>query len=411
MGWVDAAESDQKKIDVLNLTIRIRHDDVPISGRIVDLQGKPLPRVSIKLGEVLESEDGDLSAWITASKDRAGGSYEIERKYLAHKLWSGGSGLPGSVSTDSDGRFSLNGVGGEHLIRLTLSGPTIRTKEIGVLTRSIEPFTVNHGRGSTDWGVALYYGARFTYAAAPTKPVVGIVRDKDTGKPLAGVRIECNKTADYPVIGMTGIAATTDGEGRYRLIGLPKGRGNRVLVFPSKGQPYLPAGLEIPDNPGLEPVVFDISLTRGIVIEGRVTDKRTGEPLKSYVEYNVYRDNPHLSDAPGFGDARIWGQHETEPDGHFRVIGLPGRGLICALYIGRGKAYLRGTGLPDGRSSDSMLPVVPDAMLGHFNAFSELDVPAKSTTFRRDLALESGVTRTVRVVDPEGKPLAGADQA
>ena len=210
---------------------------------------------------------------------------------------------------------------------------------------------------------------------------------------------------------MTGIAATTDEEGRYRLVGLPKGRGNRVLVVPGKGQPYLPAGLEIPDKPGLEPVVFDISLTRGIVIEGRVTDKRTGEPLKAYVEYNVYRDNPRLSDAPGFGDARIWGQHETEPDGRFRVIGLPGRGLICALYIGGGKAYLRGTGLPDGRSSDNMLPVVPDAMMGHFNAFSELDVPAKSTTFRRDLALESGVTRTVRVVDPEGKPLAGADQA
>lgn len=69
---------------------------------------------------------------------------------------------------------------------------------------------------------------------------------------------------------------------------------------------------------------------------------------------------------------------------------------------------MRGTGLPDGRSSDNILPVVPDAMLSHFNAFSELDVPAKSTTFRRDLTLESGASRTVRVVDPEGKPLAGA---
>ena len=54
------------------------------------------------------------------------------------------------------------------------------------------------------------------------------------------------------------------------------------------------------------------------------------------------------------------------------------------------------------------LPVVPDGMLGHFNVLSEVDLPKDATTFHRDLALESGVTRTVRVVDPDGRPLAGA---
>ena len=237
--------------------------------------------------------------------------------------------------------------------------------------------------------------------------MVGVVRDKDSGQPLAGVRIACDKTAEFPVHGFNGIEATTDDQGRYRLGGLPKGHGNHVIAIPSRGQPYLAAGLEIPDTPGLDPVSLDIGLKRGIVIEGRVTDKQTGSPLKAFVSYNAYKDNPHFR-APGFQEARVWGQYQTEPDGSFRVVGLPGRGLIAAMCIGGGKQYLQGIGLPSVVSMGDILPVVPDGMLGHFNVLSEVDLPRDATVFRRDLALESGVTRTVRVVDPDGQPLAGA---
>ena len=43
-----------------------------------------------------------------------------------------------------------------------------------------------------------------------------------------------------------------------------------------------------------------------------------------------------------------------------------------------------------------------------FNVLSEVNLPQKWTTHHVDLALETGVTRTVRVVDPEGRALAGA---
>jgi hypothetical protein len=408
LGWTDASKDEHSNTDPRNLTIRLAREDTAISGRLVDLEGRPVAGATIRPLEVREPENGDLAPWIAASTSGPGGAYELEREYLKRKLLPRGSGLPVTITTDAQGRFAIQGVGGERLIRLKLSGPTIQTKEIGVLTRSTVPFRVTNGRGSPDWGIAVYYGTTFTHAAAPTKPVTGVVKDKETGKPLAGVRIASDRTAEFPVYGFNGIEATTDEHGRYRLVGLPKGHGNQFIAIPAKGQTYLAARVEVPDSPGLDPVSLDIGLKRGIVIEGRVTDKTTGEPLKAYVAYNAYEDNPHLSDAPGFKDARVWGQYQTEPDGSFRVIGLPGRGLIAAMNIGGGKHYLTGVGLPNAISRIDTLPVVPDGMLGHFNVLSEVNPPEAATTFHRDLALESGVTRTVRVVNPEGRPLAGA---
>jgi beta-lactamase regulating signal transducer with metallopeptidase domain len=408
LGWADAAESGEKPIDRLNLTLRLARDDLPISGRIVDLQGHPVAGVAIEPGEILEPEAADLSSWINASRGSKGESWELEREQLKRKLWPRAAGLPNATITDMDGRFSMHGIGRERLIRLKLSGPTIQTKEISALTRGAEPFSVNHGRGSPDWGVSLYYGAQFTHAARPAKAVIGVVKDKDTGAPLAGVRIECNKTAEYPVMGETGIETMSDKDGRYRLAGLPKGRGNHVVVIPGKNQPYLRAGLEIPDSPGLEPVVFDIPLTRGIMIEGRVLDKTSGKALKAYVDYNADRDNPNLKEAPGFADSSLWGHCTTEPDGSFRIVGLPGRGLLSALYIGGGVKYLTGVGLPEGLSVDGFLPFVPNGMQTHFNAFAEVNPPKGTTTVRQNLELQSGVTRTVRVLDPDGKPIVGA---
>jgi hypothetical protein len=408
LGWTDASKDEHSNTDPRNLTIRLAREDTAISGRLVDLEGRPVAGATIRPLEVLEPENGDLAPWIAASTSGPGGAYELEREYLKRKLLPRGSGMPVTITTDAQGRFAIQGVGGERLIRLKLSGPTIQTKEIGVLTRSTLPFRVTNGRGSPDWGIAVYYGTTFTHAAAPTKPVTGVVKDKETGKPLAGVRIASDRTAEFPVYGFNGIETTTDEHGRYRLIGLPKGHGNQFIAIPAKGQPYLAARADVPDSPALDPVSLDIGLKRGIVIEGRVTDKTTGEPLKAYVAYNAYEDNPHLSEAPGFKDARVWGQYQTEPDGSFRVVGLPGRGLIAAMCIGGAKQYLTGMGLPKVLSRIDSLPVVPDRSLGHFNTLSEVDLPMGATTFHHDLALISGVTRTVRVVDSQGRPLTGA---
>src|SRR5439155_996400 len=59
--------------------------------------------------------------------------------------------------------------------------------------------------------------ASFKHAAGPTKPIIGVVRDKDTKKPLAGATIQSYKLASSPMHGIDFIKTTTDEHGRYRL--------------------------------------------------------------------------------------------------------------------------------------------------------------------------------------------------
>ncbi len=162
--------------------------------------------------------------------------------------------------------------------------------------------------------------------------------------------------------------------------------------------------MEVTDTPGLDPVVLDIGLKRGIVIEGRVTDKETGKPLEALVEYHSFRTirtwpMPRVSIDP-----RPETVNRTEHDGSFRIVGLPGRGLISAAFRGAGNLYLEGVGVK-GNPMD--LPIVPHGGPLGFHAFSEINPPRGATTVHRDLQLERGVAQPIRVVDPQGQPTSG----
>lgn len=58
-----------------------------------------------------------------------------------------------------------------------------------------------------------FYAATFDMVVGPAKPIVGTVRDKDTGNPLAGIVIEDGRGKGR---------AVTDNNGRYRLPGVAK---------------------------------------------------------------------------------------------------------------------------------------------------------------------------------------------
>src|SRR5262249_35868386 len=142
------------------------------------------------------------------------------------------------------------------------------------------------------------YGANFRHAAAPTRPVVGVVRDKDTKEPLAGVAI--HSVARNPGEGMNAVQTTTDAQGRYRLTGMAKGQENRVVAMPAGDLPYVVVSGAVPDPDGLDPVTVDFALKRGVWVEGKVTDKATGKPLRAHLQYFARDSNPNLRDYPGF---------------------------------------------------------------------------------------------------------------
>ena len=100
-----------------------------------------------------------------------------------------------------------------------------------------------------EFGTIVYHGATFDHAAAPTRPIEGTVRDKDTGRPLAGISIRSERFAGNVISGQDHVRTTTGADGRYRLVGMPAGSGNRITANPGPAQPYLGAGAESPAEP------------------------------------------------------------------------------------------------------------------------------------------------------------------
>ena len=71
-------------------------------------------------------------------------------------------------------------------------------------------------------------------------------------------------------------------------------------------------------------------------IEGKLTDKATDQPVQGYVDYFALSSNPNVRDHPGFDGTipPLWG-YATKADGSYRVVGLPGPGLIGAYVTGQ----------------------------------------------------------------------------
>ena len=117
------------------------------------------------------------------------------------------------------------------------------------------------------------------HAAAPTRPIEGVIRDKDTDGP-SRVSLLLAWSSGRTVR----LAASRRGNhrrpGRYRLEGLAKGAAYQLFLEPGEGLPYIKANFRVPaDLRGPEPLKFDIAMKRGILVRGRVTDKATGRTV------------------------------------------------------------------------------------------------------------------------------------
>src|SRR5262249_34936148 len=200
-------------------------------------------------------------------------------------------------------------------------------------------------------------------------------------------------------------------DGRYRLVGMPKGEGNKIMLVPGDDQPYVPVHAEVPDAPGFDPVTIDFDLKRGVWIEGKVTDKATGKPVRASVEYFSIYENPNLRDYPGF-DGTI--AHDgtrvksTKEDGSYRVVGLPGPGLVAVWAAGddrrapdRDDEYGGG-----GRG----LSTAPFHLLHptNYHALARVDPAKDAEKATRDVVLDPGETIKGTLVGPDGKPVTGA---
>jgi RNA polymerase sigma factor (sigma-70 family) len=391
--WLDVPLADLDK----EATLRLVKDDVPIQGRVLSLEGKPVAGVKVSVEFIEAFPKGDLTRALQAVRNGTPMRDITEARNLFMK--------PLRAKTDTDGRFSLDGIGRDRIATLHLEGPRIHYNKIQAMTRPDE--TIRDPDG-----LHTIHGATFEYLAKPSRLIRGTVREKGTGKPLAGIGISGIDTTAH---------TSTDAQGRYELPGYSKGANYRVVAYPGGGEPYFTASVAVKDTEGLAPITADLEMTRGILFEGKVLDGETGKPVPGHIGYYPLYPNPNVTDNLGYSAANgagAFSEAAVAADGSFRCIVLPGRG--CLTYqaakdetrymsacvdgdtikaIGGNKDFLfvpifgggRGTGLTQ-EQYQAILLIDPAK-----------DCPSIAQTIRLKVAPVLSGT----VLDPDGKPLAG----
>jgi RNA polymerase sigma factor (sigma-70 family) len=296
------------------VTLRLVKDDVPIRGRLRDLEGKPAAGVRVEVFRVSAATKGDVLDAIKPSQERGtppDGSRPL-RELPAPFL-----GLVEPAVTDADGRFRLTGVGRDRLVGCRLSGPTIERAVVSVVTRDALKPAEDVRPGAAP---RRPYPATFEHLVPPGLTLRGVVRERGTNTPLAGITVRDLRT---------GAEAKSDEQGRYEMSGVPKQSKSPVFAVPPDGSAWFTTSAVVADEPGLGPLRADFELHRGIPFRGKVTDA-DGKPVQARVQYQPVYPNPHVATVPG-GD-NINGFEtvsvRTREDGSFTVAVLPGPGAV-----------------------------------------------------------------------------------
>jgi RNA polymerase sigma factor (sigma-70 family) len=404
-GWARISGADPTKV-----VIWVAPDDPPLSGKVIDLEGRPVAGVRLTVRQLGMPRDGkDLSSsWL----DNVRQPHPDQPMFLAELI----NGFliyfrmyPSTV-TGPDGRFLLRGVGRERSARLLLEGDAVRTQEVDVLTRSVEWFTAQvNGERRT------YFGTPCTLVVAPSQPIVGTVRDKDTGKPIPGARIAVKGVlqslqSEIGGVRLDALEFVTDREGRYRITGMPgkeKNHGMPWHVRPPAWAPYPELVLSTtPETARQVATPFDIEMKRGIELNVKVMDKQTGQPVPGACSYYPVQDNPFLEQYPGYvADQQFY----MRPSPTARLIAIPGRGVV-AVWRDDGP-YLLGV-LPDSLRpyvEDRYLRAAPNSFpVASFRSYAEVNLEPGAESATVTVALDPGLSVPATVLGPDGRELPGA---
>ncbi|MHC4402847.1 MAG: carboxypeptidase regulatory-like domain-containing protein [Planctomycetota bacterium] len=425
----------QSMIRKTGATLRLARDDVPLVGRIVDAEGRPVAGASVRVLGFMAPANEDLTPWLDAVKK--GEDYDVTRGVLL-KEWVSKGMPPKAVvgylglqfqyvmptaTTDSDGKFRLTGIGRERIARLLFEGPGIASRSAYARTRPGPTYRLPHVHEDPLGGTFIYHGSNFQHTAPPSIPIRGTVRDKDTGKPLAGVTIQAQQSGTDPKNDPADmqfpkrfLRAVTDDRGRYRLTGVPVVGSINVYAVPPADEPYFLSAKPSQVTEGSDSAQLDFELKRGIWIRGCVGDAGTDEPLRVTVGYFARHDNPHariMGELGWVSPPDVTLRCQTDAEGRYAIPGLPGRGIVTVFHWD-GDAYPRGAGAEQIQGGEAMSQesVGFETSFGriistshHFLA--EVNLAEDAEVYQQDITLDSGQRLTGRVLDPAGRPLAG----
>jgi RNA polymerase sigma factor (sigma-70 family) len=399
--------------------------DHPITGRVIDTEGKPVAGARLTLHWVNVYRNDSLDEFLTSWKMRP----YVPAVPTGVKLAVGELGRLSAATTAADGRFTIRGLGAERLFTFVVSGSGVATRNLWVVNRKgFDPEPYNEATRKTGREVMyigydqVLHGPEVSFVVEREKLVRGRVTDLDTGKPRAGAEVwlwrDGNSVLANP------LHATTDADGRYEIRGAKKAKTSYPLEVKSDTTAgYLLARAETHDSPGYEPATIDIRVRKGVVVTGRMIDRGTGKPVVGAVSTAVLAGNPFVKDFPEFGPSTLKSEYTTD-DGTFRVVTVPGPVILLATPDER-----RGAG--GSRAHHRYKPVVPDPAYPKYfpkdrggtveyyalggttapiyaNFCKVIETKPGTSTVEADVILEPASVMKVRIQDAAGKPLAGA---
>jgi RNA polymerase sigma factor (sigma-70 family) len=307
--------------------------DNPIRGKIVDTQGKPVAGATVAVSKHIVFGDNSLDEFLDGYK-----------RGVYSGLYSGGkafwceTGVLPAVTTDKDGKFEVTGVGAERLAALRVSGSGLAVSELWVANRKgFDPKPYNESkpeparRGDPRPPLRLagtypLHAPDLSVVSEPEKRIRGTVKDVDTGKPRAGVKVTTlvRFEHDSPLIPLS---AVTDAEGKYEIHGARKALTYLLSVPADPDTRHVAARLRAEDTAGFEPVTADIKVKKGVVVTGKVIDTDTKKPVRGFATVTILHDNKFVKGYPEFELFDI-GTFPTDENGVFRIVTIPGRVLL-----------------------------------------------------------------------------------
>jgi protocatechuate 3,4-dioxygenase beta subunit len=235
--------------------------------------------------------------WHTTERGSNEGVYlwEMHPNDLSLRAW------PKLATTDRQGRLQVSGIGRDHSVRLTVRDMRYAQQHLLIETTKAAA------------------SQRTSLALEPAVILKGRVLAADTGIPIpsAIVSVMANR-ADGS---LRDARVRADAQGHFQINPFA-GESYTVTAFATASEPYLIAREKFSWSKGTVKANHDIKVPRGMVIQGKLTEARTGRPLAgSSIQYMPANEREDVLS----GWQTIVG---SQADGTYRITVAPGKGYL-----------------------------------------------------------------------------------